>query len=111
MKVIVKLANAKFFDGSNYFTPEVGDEIELPDSIAEAELAAGYVATLSDMAEGMKGGRKKKASVPAPEPEPPEDEEEEEDDEEEEEEEEEVEEVKEKRPPRKRAARKSAKKK
>jgi hypothetical protein len=43
MKVIVAKTDLKLFDGEAYFYPSMGDVIELPDEIAEAELSAGFV--------------------------------------------------------------------
>jgi hypothetical protein len=97
MKVIVKIAHAKFFDGKKNIFPEIGDEIILPDDIAKREIRARNVVELSTLGDELISGSRKRKSSPQIEPEPdedvdePEEEESEEESEEEEEEEEEEE--------------------
>jgi len=101
MKVIVKIAHAKFFDGKKNIFPEIGDEIILPDDIAKKEIKARNVVELSTLEDELISGSRKRKSSPQIEPEPDEEDvdEPEENDEEDDEKEEEEEEEDKKHPP------------
>jgi len=75
MRVIVMLEAGKFHDGSGYIYPEQGEEIDLPDEMAESEIAAGNVVLPGEL-ESALPGRKKKAAAPEPDDDPDEDEDE-----------------------------------
>jgi len=51
MKVIVAMEDLKLWDGDKVLRPKMGDVVELPKEIADAEIKAGFVKSIGDKGE------------------------------------------------------------
>ena len=68
IKVVVVQEDLKMSDGSQAIYPKVGDVIDLPGEIAEAEIAAGFVQRVEGLEddESVEPKKKKKKKKTAP---------------------------------------------